>query len=207
MGVSPDFLQELKAHRLIVIFRGDYQDRWLDYASALLASEVSYLEITLNSPGALAGIRELKRALGDRVTVGAGTVLNAGQAFEAIDAGAQFVVSPDTTREVVDACKSRKTPVVPGAYSPTEVARAHRLGADAVKLFPAQTPEYLRLIHGPLGHIPLIVTGGVTAENARQFIRYGACAVGVGTYLTDTRLELSDVTARAASLRRVLLDA
>ena len=196
--------ERIAAERLVAIFRGDYRGKWTDYAIALIDGGVSILEVTLNSPGALEAISDLKRYFSDEITIGAGTVLSADKVDAAVAAGAQFIVAPDTDPAVIAAAKTRGAFMIPGAYTATEVKLAHLLGADMVKLFPAQTPEYLTLIHAPLDHIPLMVTGGVTADNAREYIRRGAKAVGVGNYLTSLTISLGEVRTRAESMRAVL---
>src|SRR5437016_5693134 len=114
-------LTAIQQERLVVIFRGDYRNKWLTYAGALLKSGISILDITLNSPGALEAIRQLNREMADHVTIGAGTVLTPDAATAAIEAGASFIVAPDTDEAVLAACKRRNIPAIPGAYTATEV--------------------------------------------------------------------------------------
>jgi 2-dehydro-3-deoxyphosphogluconate aldolase / (4S)-4-hydroxy-2-oxoglutarate aldolase len=134
---KPAIVEQIRQARLVAIFRGDYRGKWLDYAHALMIGGVSILEITLNSAGALTAIADLKRELGDQITLGAGTVLSAEGANAAIDAGAQFIVAPDTDKNVMEVAKARGIAVMPGAFTATEVKQAYLLGADMVKLFPA----------------------------------------------------------------------
>jgi 2-dehydro-3-deoxyphosphogluconate aldolase / (4S)-4-hydroxy-2-oxoglutarate aldolase len=143
------------------------------------------LEITMDAPDALDDIRW---AIDAGATVGAGTVLNIADAAAAIDAGAGFLVSPYLDEALVEWAAERGHPVAPGALTPTEVVRAWALGATAVKVFPASVvgANLLRELRGPLGHIPLMPTGGVNADNARSFIDAGAVAVGVGSWLTGS---------------------
>lgn len=196
--------QRLMDARLVTIFRGDYTGHWHDWAEALIAGGVTILEVTLNSPGVLNAITHLRAELGERALVGAGTALTAEDARMAIGAGAAFVVAPDTDEAVVEVCLARDVLCIPGAYTPTEIKRAHKLGVPLVKLFPVPTVDYLRAVRGPLPHIPLMVTGGVTVDNAAALLQAGASAVGVGGYLTDPKLNLAEVTMRAQKLTEIV---
>lgn len=183
--------------RLVAILRGDYSGRWLDYAGALLQGGVSVMEITLNSPGALDGIKEVRAALGDRILLGAGTVLTADEVARAADAGAEFIVAPDTDEAVIEAALARGLVAIPGAFTPTEIKRAYRLGAAVVKLFPAQSPDYLRAVRAPLDAIPLMATGGIDLDNVVAFMAAGANAVGIGSHLVRPGLSPDEVLTRA----------
>jgi 2-dehydro-3-deoxyphosphogluconate aldolase/(4S)-4-hydroxy-2-oxoglutarate aldolase len=182
--------------RLIAIFRGDYGSRWQAYAEAMVAGGITAMEITLNSPGAIAGIQQLKASMGDSIVLGAGTVLTDGQAHAAIDAGAEFIVAPDTDEAVIGVCVARHIPVMPGAYTPTEIKRAYQLGAAMVKVFPAPDPEYLKAVRAPLDYIPLMVTGGIKVDNIAEFFKAGASAVGIGSNLAKPGLSADEITTR-----------
>ena len=186
--------------KIVAILRGDYHGQWLSLAEALKAGGVTIMEITLNSPGALDGIGALRTTYGDQMLIGAGTVLSVEETQRACDVGAQFIVAPDTDEAVIGACHQQGVPVIPGAYTATEIKRAYLLGAVMVKLFPATTPEYVNAVHAPLGHIPLMPTGGVNAENAAEYMQAGAAALGVGSLLTKPSLSLDEITARARKL-------
>ena len=157
-------------------------------ADGLLRGGVRALEITLNDPEdrALSTLRVAARhAGGNDLDIGAGTVLTIEAAERAVDAGATFLVSPHTEPSLVEWAASRGIPCFPGAFTPTEILAAWRAGAAAVKLFPASVagPAFVREFRGPFPHIPLLPTGGVTAETAPDFIRAGALAVGLGSWL------------------------
>jgi 2-dehydro-3-deoxyphosphogluconate aldolase/(4S)-4-hydroxy-2-oxoglutarate aldolase len=159
-----------------------------DVADGLLRGGVRAFELTLNRPDAtaLVALRTAARhAEGTGLEVGAGTVLTAESAQRALDAGATFLVSPHTDPELIEWAGDRGIPFIPGAFTPTEVLAAWRAGASAVKLFPASVagPAFIRELRGPFPHIPLLPTGGVTVDTAPDFIRAGAVAVGLGSWL------------------------
>ena len=158
-------------------------------AAALRRGGVTAIEITMTVPGAADIIRELARTKPAGTLIGAGTVLDAGTATEVIAAGADFVVSPVTDRDTIQACREAGVLVAPGAFTPTEIVAAWRAGADIVKVFPATSlgPQFFRDLRGPLPFVRLMPTGGVTLENARLFLAAGACAVGIGTALVDAK--------------------
>ena len=193
-------LERLLEAKIVAIFRGDYGGNWLAYAEALRDNGVLVMEITLNSPGALAGIRQLMSTMGDSVLVGAGTVLTPDAVDAAADAGATFIVAPDTDEGVIAATLNRGLVPIPGAYTATEIKRAFNYGAPLVKLFPATAPEYIKAIRAPLNHIPLMATGGVDVSNAADFLRAGASALGVGGSLLSPALRPDQVGQRAADL-------
>jgi 2-dehydro-3-deoxyphosphogluconate aldolase/(4S)-4-hydroxy-2-oxoglutarate aldolase len=159
-------------------------------ADALVSGGILALELTLNDPED-AALRALEAAAahversGSALVIGAGTVLTIDSAARAIDAGASFLVSPHLDVALVRWASERDVPMLPGAATPTEVLAAWRAGAAAVKVFPASAlgPQFLREMHGPFPDIPLQPTGGVTVENAGDYIRAGAIAVGMGSWL------------------------
>ncbi len=173
---------------------------------ALAAGGVRAVEITMTVPGAVAHIRALARDAGDTLIVGAGTVLDADTAQAVLDAGARFVVSPAFDADVVARCHAADAAAMPGAYTPTEILRAWQAGADVVKVFPATAlgPRYFRDVRGPLPDVRLMPTGGVTVENAAEWIQAGAVAVGLGTDLVDPKRiaagDFAGLTARARQL-------
>jgi 2-dehydro-3-deoxyphosphogluconate aldolase/(4S)-4-hydroxy-2-oxoglutarate aldolase len=158
-------------------------------------------------PGAVEIIREMARTKAPGTLVGAGTVLDAGTATDVIAAGADFVVSPITDRETIRACRDADVFVAPGAFTPTEIVAAWNAGASIVKVFPATSlgPQFVRDMRGPLPHIRLMPTGGVTLENAREFLAAGAAAVGIGTALVDAKsVEAGDWAALEARARQLI---
>jgi len=154
---------------------------------ALAAGGVRALEVTMTVPRAVDLIRELAPTMPDGFLLGAGTVTDAATTRAVIDAGAAFVVGPVFRPEVIAACHDRDVPAIPGCFSPTEILAAHEAGADIVKVFPATAlgPTFIRDVRAPLPQVKLMPTGGVTIENAGEWIRAGAAAVGVGSALLD----------------------
>jgi 2-dehydro-3-deoxyphosphogluconate aldolase/(4S)-4-hydroxy-2-oxoglutarate aldolase len=159
----------------------------VDMARALLKGGISVVEFTYTNPQAGHAIEAVKEALGDSVSAGAGTVLDAETARGAILHGADFVVTPTVRVETIQACRRYNVPTVIGALTPTEILTAWEHGATFVKVFPASSvgPRYLKDVAGPLPQVPLIPTGGVNVDNAGDFIAAGARAVAVGGNLVD----------------------
>jgi 2-dehydro-3-deoxyphosphogluconate aldolase / (4S)-4-hydroxy-2-oxoglutarate aldolase len=162
-------------------------------ADALLEGGIAILEMTLTVPNAIAVIRSLATRFGDRALIGAGTVLSAQDADACIDAGAQFVVSPGLEAAMVDAARRRDVLAIPGTLTPNEIMAAAAMGCEVVKVFPCSAlggPKYVRALRGPLPHVRLLPTGGITLANAVEYIAAGAIAVGIGSELIDeTMLE------------------
>jgi 2-dehydro-3-deoxyphosphogluconate aldolase / (4S)-4-hydroxy-2-oxoglutarate aldolase len=156
---------------------------------ALAEGGVRALEVTMTVPGAVGLIRELAPALPDGFLLGAGTVIDSDTARAVIDAGARFVVAPVFRPDVIRTCHDRDVAAMPGCFSPTEILAAHELGADIVKVFPATMlgPQFIRDVRAPLPQVKLMPTGGVTLDNAGDWIRAGAVAVGLGSALIDAR--------------------
>lgn len=193
---------QIRDGRVIAIARGLDPARMLDIAQALVDGAVHAFEVTLNSRSALEAIAAVRsRFTSEQLLVGAGTVLDVAAAESALGAGAQFLVMPHLDVELVGWAADHDVPVFPGAFTPTEVLTAWRAGATAVKLFPASVagPAFVRELRGPLPEVPIIPTGGVTAESAPDFIRAGAVAVGLGSWLTGAG-EPEVIRARAAQL-------
>jgi 2-dehydro-3-deoxyphosphogluconate aldolase/(4S)-4-hydroxy-2-oxoglutarate aldolase len=157
---------------------------------ALAEGGVTAIEITMTVPDAVSLIRDLSLSTGPDVVIGAGTVLDAYTAEQVVDAGAQFVVSPVFKPEIIERCHALDVPAMPGCFTPTEILTAWESGADIVKVFPATAlgPGFFQDVRGPLPAVRLMPTGGVTRENAGDWIRAGAVAIGVGTALVDPRL-------------------
>lgn len=158
-------------------------------ADALVSGGVGALEITVDTPGVFGMIEELKSEYGGKVLVGAGTVLDEVTAKRAIEAGADFIFSPILDEKTIEMTIRYGKISIPGVMTPTEIVKAYQAGADILKIFPGSSlgPNYLRELRGPLGHIPMMPTGGVSLDNVQEFIRNGAVAVGVGGTLLDKK--------------------
>ncbi|MFO8012005.1 MAG: bifunctional 4-hydroxy-2-oxoglutarate aldolase/2-dehydro-3-deoxy-phosphogluconate aldolase [Phycisphaerae bacterium] len=180
-----DVLERMCRVGLVPVVRAPSPEGLLDIARALAAGGIPICEVTMTVPGAIDGIRRLAGEVGDEVLVGVGSVTEPGQAEEAIDAGAQFVVGPVLVPEVIEVAQERDTVVVPGAYTPTEVFQAHTLGADIVKVFPASLggPSYIKALLAPMPFLKLLPTGGVNLETAGDFLRAGAVTLAAGSAL------------------------
>lgn len=167
---------------LIAILRNLPPSRLEDVAKCMLKAGISTMEITFNTPGALASIKDIADKFGDKLNVGAGTVCNISDMHHALDAGAQFIVMPIIDENVINYCVVHKIPVFPGAYTPTEIYRAWQMGASMVKVFPANDlgPGYIKDVLAPLDEIKLMPTGGVTLENLGTFFHAGAKGAGIG---------------------------
>ncbi|HTM03191.1 MAG TPA: bifunctional 4-hydroxy-2-oxoglutarate aldolase/2-dehydro-3-deoxy-phosphogluconate aldolase [Vicinamibacterales bacterium] len=197
----------IERDRIIAILRLKDPAIAVTVIEALVAGGLTLIEITMSVPNAIGLIADISRRLPSDVVVGAGTILDVDTASRAIDAGARFVVSPVCRSALVAACHKREVAMMPGCYSPTEILAASDAGADFVKLFPARSlaPSYIRDVREPLPHVKVIPTGGITADNAADWLRAGASAVGVGGALLDRaavaagRFEV--LTAAAARLR------
>lgn len=190
-------IKEIEKSGIIAVIRLDDIAKLQKIIEAISCGGVRALEVTMTTPNALQIIKNLSQEVSSEFLIGVGTVLNAKTAEAAINAGAQFVVSPVLKLEVIQMTHSFDKAVIPGAFSPTEILYAWENGADIVKVFPATAlgPKYFKDIHGPLPQIKLTPTGGVNLKNAADFMRAGAACLGVGTALLDKRMiENSDWT-------------
>jgi 2-dehydro-3-deoxyphosphogluconate aldolase/(4S)-4-hydroxy-2-oxoglutarate aldolase len=185
-------LSKISAHKIIVILRGANPADVLKIAEALYAGGIRILEITMNSDQPLAVIEQLMGTMGDKMLIGAGTVLDIADAQNAIAAGASFILSPIVDPEVIRAAKKLGAVVIPGAYTPTEIVHAYKSGGDIIKVFPATSPAYIKNILGPLPHIPLLPTGGINLENIAAYQQAGAVGFGIGSSLVNTNQPITD---------------
>ena len=175
---------------VVVVMRLDRSDQLDKIIDALANGGVRVLEITMTMPNAVDIIRNISKTLSDEFLIGAGTVLDPETARRVIAAGAEFIVSPVFNPNVIKVAHEYDKVVLPGAFSATEILTAWNAGADIVKVFPATVvgPKYFKDIHGPLPQVKLIPTGGVTVDNAEEFIRCGAVCLGVGSALLDKHM-------------------
>ena len=191
---SKETVAEVERAGIVAVIRMKDPGKLRAVIDAVAEGGVRSLEITMTVPGAIELIRQVAPTLPAGFTFGAGTVVDADTVHRVVDAGAQFIVSPVFRRSVIEACQLRGVASMPGCFTPTEILDAWDAGADVVKVFPATTlgPGYLKDIHGPLPHVKLMPTGGVTLDNAGEWIRAGAVAVGVGTSLLDSKAIAAD---------------
>ena len=182
------WLSLLQKTKVIAVIRSLDQDLALQMAFAVAKGGIELIEITWNSDRASETISQLRNEL-PSCAIGAGTLLNIEQQRKAIASGAQFLFTPHTDIVMIE--KTGNIPIIPGALSPTEIVTAWNAGASCVKVFPVQSvggASYIKSLQAPLGHIPLIPTGGVTVENAKEFLSAGAIAIGLSSELFPQEL-------------------
>ncbi|MEP0796523.1 bifunctional 4-hydroxy-2-oxoglutarate aldolase/2-dehydro-3-deoxy-phosphogluconate aldolase [Trichocoleus sp. DQ-A3] len=178
---NQSWFKQVQKHRAIAVIRAPQMELGRQMAHAVASGGMQLIEITWNSDNPAELIGNLRSQL-PACTIGTGTVLNREQLKDAIAAGAQFVFTPHVDPILIQIAMDSGVPMVPGALSPTEIVTAWQAGASCVKVFPVQAvggASYIKSLQGPLGHIPLIPTGGVTVENAKAFLAAGAIAVGL----------------------------
>lgn len=173
----------------VAVVRLKDPNKLIKVAEAIHRGGVLGLEITMTVPNAIQVIAAASKEIGGYMNVGVGSVLSAETARKAIDAGARYVVSPIYKKEIIDAAHDSGVPAMPGAFSPTEIQTAYESGADIVKVFPADVVgmAFFKGVLAPMPHLKLMPTGGVTLTNAGDWLKAGACAVGVGTALLDKK--------------------
>jgi 2-dehydro-3-deoxyphosphogluconate aldolase/(4S)-4-hydroxy-2-oxoglutarate aldolase len=183
-------MEAILAKKIVAVIRLDDYSHAVDVARALAVGGVTILEFTLTGQGAIEAVTATRKSLGDAVCVGVGTVLKSEDAAAAIDAGAQFEVTPALRRQVIEVCIKRNTLIVCGGQTPTELLDAYEAGAQVVKVFPARLggPKFIKDLLAPLPFLKLVPTGGVSPENAREFLEAGAVAVGIGGNLVSNKL-------------------
>lgn len=187
---------------IVAVVRSESSESLVKVVEALADGGVTAAEITFTVPDALDVIRDAKRAIGDALVLGAGTVLDPETARAALLAGAEYLVAPTFNPDVIRLCRRYDKAVMPGAFTPTEVLGAWEAGADVVKVFPADAvgPAYLKALRGPLPQIRLMPTGGVDLNTAAAFLRAGACCLGVGGSLVEPKAVAAGDFARIQDL-------
>lgn len=186
-------LTRIFENKIISIVRGAKPEDTLKIAKALRDGGIRLIEITLNSPNALESIELISQELGEEMVVGAGTVLDPETARAALLAGSKFILSPTVDLETIKMTKRYGAVSIPGAYTPTEILTAYENGGDIIKVFPASVgPNYFKDIRGPLSHIPLLPTGGVTLDNIAEFQKAGVVGFGIGSSLVDAKQEVNE---------------
>ena len=184
------WLSQLQKHRAIAVIRAPKIEVGQQMAMAVASGGMQLIEITWNSSRAGELITQLRSKL-PACTIGTGTLFNVQQLQEAIASGAQFLFTPHVDSAMIQAAQEKNVPIIAGAMTPTEIVTAWSQGASCVKVFPVQAVggvDYIKSLQGPLGQIPLIPTGGVTLENAKEFLQAGAIAVGLSGELFPKKL-------------------
>ena len=202
-------IQQILEKKVIAVVRLDDYNRAVGAAQALAAGGVTVLEFTLTGRGAMEAVSATRRALGDAVCVGVGTVLTSEEAEAAIDAGAQFTVTPALRRQVIATCIKRQTLILCGGLTPTELLEAHEAGAELVKVFPARLggPKFIKDILAPMPFLKLVPTGGVSPENAWDYLAAGAVAVGIGGNLVSNKLVAAEAFDQITATARACMHA
>ncbi|MBM4168993.1 MAG: bifunctional 4-hydroxy-2-oxoglutarate aldolase/2-dehydro-3-deoxy-phosphogluconate aldolase [Ignavibacteria bacterium] len=184
-----EIVHEIKKRKAVAVIRMSDTKKLMLVIEAIQKGGVSVIEITMTVPNALAMIREVTSSVSPDVLVGVGSVLSGETAQQAIDAGAKFVVGPIFKRGIIEVAHKNNLPAMPGCFTPTEIQTAYEHGGDIIKVFPADVlgMAFFKGILAPMPHLPLMPTGGVTLTNGGEWIKAGACAVGVGTALLDRK--------------------
>jgi 2-dehydro-3-deoxyphosphogluconate aldolase/(4S)-4-hydroxy-2-oxoglutarate aldolase len=182
-----DQLRQVLDSGIVAVVRSQDSAQLVEVVRALADGGVNVVEITMSVPGALDVVKAVRTTLGDRVLLGAGTILDPETCRMAILAGAEYIVSPTLNFEVIRLCQRYDKLVMPGAFTPTEILAAWEAGADIVKVFPADVvgPAFFKAIKGPLPQIRVMPTGGVDLTTAASFLKAGACCLGLGGQLVE----------------------
>ena len=209
-----DLKQRILDNKIIVIARKVDQSRLVDFAAAVLAGGIDFIEITIDQKSehqTFESIALLKEKFGEKLNVGAGTVLCEKQVIAAKESGAQYIISPNVNPRVIQKTKESGMISIPGAFTPTEICAAYDSGADLVKIFPASLggPDYIKTISQPLSHIPLIVMGGITPNLIKDYLAAGASGFGIGGGIVNKeyieRGQYHKITAAAKSYREKII--
>ena len=211
-----EIIRDIEKNKIIVIMRGFTDEQLIRSVEAMEAGGIKLVEVTFDQSGATSDtetagkIRLLKEHFGDKVRVGAGTVMTEAQTELAFNAGAEFIISPDSYEGVIRKTRELGMVSIPGVFTPTEAANAHRWGADFVKLFPNSELKisYLKALTVPLSHIKFLAVGGVDPSNLTEYLAAGAKGVGVATAIADKKAIFSgdyeEVTRRAKAFTELL---
>ena len=216
--MNNNVLDSIFEYKIIAIIRGIGHDRIFDTVGALLKGGIKLIEVTFDnsnlesSKDTIKSIDLIKREYGNLVCLGAGTVMTVDQVDRAVEAGAEYIISPNMDMKIIKKTKELGKISIPGVLTPSEMVAAYEAGADIVKLFPASTlgEEYLKAMLAPLSHIPIIAVGGVNIENFQQFLNAGAKGVGIGGGLVDTKAiysgDYNKIVKAAKLLNKKLLE-
>lgn len=219
--LQKNVIQKISDQKMIVILRGIPEEKIIDTVGAIIAGGISLVEITFDHTNAetlestARQIKTVKDHFGDNVEIGAGTVIDVNDVIMAKNAGATFMISPNTSKDVIEITKKFRLVSIPGAYTPTEICNAYAWGADFVKIFPmtGNPVEYLKAVKAPLKHIPMLAVGGVSVNNANDVIKAGACGIGVGSNVAkgaevqnfETQKDFEIITQRVKDFVKALV--
>ena len=204
-----DVIEQVNKHRIVAIIRTDSIDELERTVESLYKGGIRIVEITLNTPGALEGISSLQNKYPDLV-IGAGTVLDPESARQSILAGASFLLAPTLKESTISMANRYNTFIVPGVLTPTEALTAYEYGARMIKIFPARSvgSKYITDLKGPLSQIDIMAVGGISLDNAEEFLKAGSSALGIGSSLVDNKLvkqgEFGEIEKRARDFVEVV---
>ena len=216
MTMREEIIKQVEVHKVIAIIRGVEPEKSLKVAKALFEGGIRMIEVTFDQKdtekqkGTAESIRRISECFQGKVSVGAGTVTSVKLVEMAAEAGAQYIISPDTSEEVIKRTKELGLVSMPGALTPTEIMNAHRWGADFVKLFPIGTlgTDYIKAVKAPLNHIKLLAVGGVNENNITEFLDAGCCGAGIGGNLVNKKWieneEFEKITETAKKLTEIV---
>ena len=209
MRAKAEIISLLTNPGIIAVVRAQKPEQVIPLSEALLAGGVIAIEITMTTPNAIAAIRDARLKFGDSALIGVGTVLDASTGAAAVDAGAEFVVTPVCRPEFVKLAHAAGRPIMLGAYTPTEAQTAHEAGADFIKIFPADTlgAGYIKAIRAPLPHLRVVPTGGVDVHNVAEFLKAGCAALGIGGSLVSSKILQEGNWAELTNKARLFVDA
>lgn len=208
-----EILNKILDKKVVAVIRIKEEEKLKKVIDAIYAGGISVVEITMTVPNAFQLIKKMSRELDKNIILGVGSVLSKSIAEAAIKAGAKYVVSPVLKKEIIEASHKLDVPVMPGCFTPTEIQTAHEYGADIIKVFPADIVgmTFFKAILAPLPHLRLMPTGGVSLTNAGDWLKTGACAVGIGSALLDKKAirqdNYSKLTENAKTICKSISDA
>lgn len=203
-----DVVRKIIENGAVAVIRMSDPAKLIKVAEAVHKGGINGIEITMTVPGAIKIIEQTSKTIGREMNIGVGSVLDPQTAQDAINAGANYVVSPIFKKEIVEIAHKNDVPALPGAFSPTEIQTAFEAGADIVKVFPADVVgmAFFKGILAPMPHLKLMPTGGVTLTNAGDWLKAGACAVGVGSALLDKKAIDEEDYGRLTENARTLMN-
>jgi 2-dehydro-3-deoxyphosphogluconate aldolase/(4S)-4-hydroxy-2-oxoglutarate aldolase len=210
---SIEILQKIREIAIVPVVRTNNAESAIRAVEAIRDGGIACAEITMTVKGAIRALEQVADRFGDKILLGAGTVLDAETARACMLAGANFFVTPSLNRDTIALAKRYSKPIFPGALTPTEVVAAWEAGADGIKVFPCSAlggPKYIRALKGPFPDIEFVPTGGVNLDTVSDFLAAGCCAVGVGSELVDSKLvaagNFDEMTERARQFKKKVVD-